>query len=117
MDIFENMQRDKEIILNCVTIEEYKNSSLTRIPHIYSHYARFERCFWTIKEHPNVYLGKELYLPHIHKASELFSYYTIMRDGVGRDHEQKRVLGTIFISDLHCDHGPLNIIKDQQLRS
>lgn len=97
-DLLYALQKDKEIILNS-TLEEYKSSSLTRNPQVYGHYAGFERVFYTVKEHPDVYITKRLMYPRIHKASELFGDMVILHDGVGNANQAQRPSGYLFICD------------------
>lgn len=97
-DMLEALYKDREIIASA-TLEEYRNSSLTKIPQIYGHYKSFERGFLTVKEHPNIFLVKTLMYPTIHKASELFSDLVILHDGVGNANQASRPSGYLFISD------------------
>lgn len=97
-DMLEALQKDSEIIANC-TLEQYRESSLTKTPRIYGHYKRFERGFYTVKEHPHIHITKVLMYPKIHKASELFSSLVILHDGVGNDKQAPRPSGYVFICD------------------
>lgn len=97
-DILEALQRDRHIIVNS-TIDEYRASTLTKNPLIYGDYARFERVFYTIKNHPEINHTRELWFPHMTKSSELFEYFYIVNDGVGNDKMEPRIGGTNFI---HC---------------
>ena len=96
--MFDALKKDKEIISNC-TLEEYRNSSLTKTPTVYGHYKSFENGFYTVKEHPNVDVSKVLMYPKIHKASELFTDIVVLQDGVGNDNQATRPSGYLFICD------------------
>lgn len=109
-DMLEALYRDKEIIRNA-TLEEYKNSSLTRTPFIYVDYKRFERGFYTVKEHPDVYISKTLFYPKLHKASELFSDLIVLHDGVGNAAHALRPSGYCHMWD-HDVNGPVKQITD-----
>lgn len=104
------LYKDKEIISKA-SLEEYKNSSLTRTPTVYGEYKSFESGFNTVKEHPGFRFDKTLMYPKIHKASELFTDVIVAHDGVGNANHAKIPSGYLFMWD-HGVEGPVRKILD-----
>lgn len=111
--LYEALWRDRDIIASCDTIDQYERSSLTRNPEIYKHYAWWEKAYNTVKCHPDIHIGKTLLFPTYKKASDLFEFCYLVYDGVGNANHAPRMTNTYFISDLHCEYRPIELIKEK----
>lgn len=97
-NLLETLYKYSELIANCDTPEQLKESSLFR-DKFYNKYVRFDKCFWTVKLHPGEKSPKMLVYPDKKNLSEFFKDLTYVWQGIGHS---KYDVGT-FIWDEEDD--------------